>query len=228
VGSSTNVSFTWFGNGIVSGSNTANPIVNQAGTYTVIAIDNTTGCSLTNSIVVAQPTVVSNFTANVISGQAPLPVDFINLSLGATSYSWTFGNEGVSTATNPSTTYTSAGNYTVILISSNGICSDTHTLEIKVTGGLGTIPEIFTPNGDGKNDPFDIPGLDSYPKNKLQIFNRWGNIVYEAAPYKNDWDGSPNKSSMGTGKLPVGAYFYILDLGDEKEEIRKGFVQLEY
>lgn len=159
---------------------------------------------------------------------SPLNVDFTNNSLGANTYSWTFGNSSTSTSTNPSTSYTASGTYSVILASSNGLCTDYDTLVIKVTGGLGSIPEIFTPNGDGKNDPFYIPGLDSYPKNKLQIFNRWGNIVYEASPYKNDWDGKPNKSSIGTDKLPVGTYFYILDLGDEKEEIRKGFVQLEY
>lgn len=223
-----NVSYAWSGSGIVSGSNTANPIINQAGIYTVVATDNNTGCSSTNTIAVVNPTVIASFTANVITGMAPLNVDFTNNSLGANSYTWAFGNSSTSTSTNPSTSYTASGTYSVVLASSNGLCIDYDTLVIKVTGGLGTIPEIFTPNGDGKNDPFYIPGLDSYPKNKLQVFNRWGNIVYEAAPYKNDWDGKPNKSSMGTGKLPVGTYFYILDLGDEKEEIRKGFVQLEY
>jgi gliding motility-associated-like protein len=226
--SNTNISYAWNGTGIISGSNTATPIINQAGIYTVVATDNLTGCSATSTIAVANPTVIANFTANVISGMSPLNVDFTNNSLGANTYSWTFGNSSTSTSTNPSTSYTASGTYTVILASSNGLCTDYDTLVIKVTGGLGDIPEIFTPNGDGKNDPFYIPGLDSYPKNKLQIFNRWGNIVYEASPYKNDWDGKPNKSSIGTDKLPVGTYFYILDLGDEKEEIRKGFVQLEY
>lgn len=228
ISSNTNVTYTWFGNGIASGSNTPNATINQAGIYTVTALDNVTGCSTTSTLFIGQPTVVANFSVNVASGMAPLTVDFTNNSLGANSYSWTFGNGGVSTSTNPSNVYVTSGNYTVTLVSSNGNCSDTYTLEIKVNGGLGTIPQIFTPNGDGKNDPFYIPGLDNYPKNKLQIFNRWGNIVYDAAPYKNDWDGSPNKSSMGTGKLPVGTYFYILDLGVETEEVRKGFVQLEY
>jgi len=228
VSTNTNISYTWFGNGIISGSNTANASINSAGMYTVVAFDNTTGCITTSTLIIPQPTVVANFSVTVVTGMAPLSVDFTNNSLGATTYNWTFGNGSVSTSTNPSNVYPTSGNYTVTLVSSNGLCSDTYTLEIKVNGGLGSIPEIFTPNGDGKNDPFYIPGLDNYPKNKLQIFNRWGNIVYEAAPYKNDWDGSPNKTSMGTGKLPVGTYFYILDLGVETEEVRKGFVQLEY
>jgi gliding motility-associated-like protein len=228
--SSNSISYSWSGGSIVSGSNTANPIINAGGIYTVVATDNITGCSSTATVAVFSPTVIANFTVDVSSGQAPLIVTFSNTSLGAANYTWTFGDGGTSTSTNPVYTYTTPGTYTVVLVSGNGICSDTHTMEIKVTGGLGTIPEIFTPNGDGKNDPFYIPGLDAYPNCTLQIYNRWGNMVYEAAPYKNDWDGTPNKSSMGKGKLPVGAYFYILDLGDDKEpeRIRKGFVQLEY
>lgn len=228
--SSNSVTYAWFGASIISGSNTATPVINQAGIYTVVATDNVTGCSATSTLAIFQPTVIANFTVDVSTGGAPLTVNFTNLSLGAGAYNWTFTPSSTSTSTNPTNIFTTPGTYTVVLVSTNGICSDTYTLEIKVTGGLGTIPGIFTPNGDGKNDPFYIPGLDAYPKNKLQIFNRWGNMVYEASPYKNDWDGTPNKSSMGTGKLPVGAYFYILDLGDEKdpEPIRKGFVQLEY
>jgi gliding motility-associated-like protein len=229
--SSTNsVSYAWSGGSIISGSNTANPVINQPGLYTVVVTDNVTGCSATSTLAVFSPTVIANFTVDVAAGGAPLAVTFSNSSLGANTYSWTFGDGSTSTSTNPANTFTTPGTYTVTLVSTNGLCSDTHTLEIKVTGGLGIIPQIFTPNGDGKNDPFYIPGLDAYPKNKLQIFNRWGNIVYEAAPYQNDWNGTPNKSSMGTGKLPVGAYFYILDLGDETEPepIRKGFIQLEY
>jgi len=228
--SSNTITYAWFGASIISGSNTATPVINQAGIYTVVATDNVTGCSATSTLVIFQPTVIANFTVNVSTGPAPLTVNFTNLSLGAGAYNWTFTPSSTSTSTDPTNVFTTPGTYTVVLVSTNGLCSDTHTLEIKVTGGLGTIPGIFTPNGDGKNDPFYIPGLDAYPKNKLQIFNRWGNMVYEAAPYKNDWDGTPNKSSMGKGKLPVGAYFYILDLGDETdpEPIRKGFVQLEY
>jgi len=220
--------YNWFGGSIVSGSNTANAIVNSAGVYTVTATDIQTGCVATNTLVVFNSTVVANFTANIVSGTAPLIVDFTNTSLGASTYSWTFGDGSTATSTNPSMTFTAGGNYTVTLVSSNGICSDTYTIEIQVAGDYGPVPQLFTPNGDTKNDLFYIKGLDIYPKNKLQVFNRWGNIIYEASPYKNDWDGTPNKSSMGTGKLPTGTYFIILDLGDEKEEIYKGYVQLEY
>ena len=94
---------------------------------------------------------------------------------------------------------------------------------------LGVIPEVFTPNGDLYNATFEIKGLDSYPKNSLQIFNRWGNEVYKASPYKNDWVGTPNVAGKtGSDKLPTGTYYYILDLGDDAKTTFKGYVQLQY
>jgi gliding motility-associated-like protein len=85
------------------------------------------------------------------------------------------------------------------------------------------IPEGFSPNGDGINDEWVIEGLNIlYPNNQLQIFNRWGAEVLNASPYDNDWDGR----SDGSGEqLPVGTYWYILDLGDDSEPM-KGFIYL--
>jgi len=111
----------------------------------------------------------------------------------------------------------------------NGACTSTAEVVIKVNEKIGTVPEVFTPNGDGHNDLFEIKGLDSYPNNSLQIFNRWGNPVYFAKPYKNDWDGTPNTAGKtGTSKLPTATYFYILDLGDDDKTILRGFIQLQY
>lgn len=77
------------------------------------------------------------------------------------------------------------------------------------------IPEGFSPNGDGINDPFVIRGILRYPTNNFVIFNRWGNKVFEKSNYQNTWDGrSTIGLSFGGDELPVGTYFYILDLGD--------------
>ncbi|WP_316820716.1 gliding motility-associated C-terminal domain-containing protein [Pedobacter gandavensis] len=81
------------------------------------------------------------------------------------------------------------------------------------------IPNVFTPNGDGKNDTFNIPALEKYPENELSIFNRWGSAVMEKKPYKNDWDGS---------QLNEGTYFYLLKvkMPNNTWEIYKGFVTI--
>ncbi|WP_337968883.1 gliding motility-associated C-terminal domain-containing protein [uncultured Flavobacterium sp.] len=69
----------------------------------------------------------------------------------------------------------------------------------------------FSPNDDGQNDTFYIDCITQYPDNQLQIFNRWGNLVYYRKGYDNTWDGKADGSAK---TLPEGTYFYILDLGN--------------
>ncbi len=85
-----------------------------------------------------------------------------------------------------------------------------------------TIPNVFTPNGDGKNDVFRIDSLSHYPGSKLEIYNRWGNLIYESSDYQNNWNGVSQQSNK---KCSDGVYFYILNLGTKKNSY-KGFVQL--
>lgn len=77
----------------------------------------------------------------------------------------------------------------------------------------------FSPNGDGVNDYFTIDCISRYPGNTLQVYNRWGNIVFQTKSYNNDWDGTPNGRAMvqPEDQLPVGTYYYVLDLGDGSE-----------
>ena len=88
------------------------------------------------------------------------------------------------------------------------------------------IPEGFSPNGDGINDLFVIRGILNYPNNAFVIYNRWGNKVFEASPYINTWDGrSMFGLRVGGDELPVGTYFYVLDLKDGSA-IYKGTIYL--
>ena len=84
----------------------------------------------------------------------------------------------------------------------------------------------FSPNGDGINETFIIEGLINHPNHKVTIFNRWGNKVYEASPYLNDWDGTNTFGvTVGGNKLPVGTYFYIIDPGGGSK-VLKGYIYL--
>ena len=88
------------------------------------------------------------------------------------------------------------------------------------------IPEGFSPNGDGVNDYFVIEGLEVYPENTIIIFNRWGNKVFEASPYNNDWDGiNMFGITIGGNQLPEGTYFYIIKLTDDMKVV-KGYVYI--
>jgi gliding motility-associated-like protein len=88
------------------------------------------------------------------------------------------------------------------------------------------IPEGFSPNNDGYGDRWIIRGLGKYPLAKVTIFNRWGNEVYSADPYGNDWDGRSTNGLTWDGVLPVATYWYVLDLGVEGEEVRSGYIYL--
>jgi gliding motility-associated-like protein len=91
-----------------------------------------------------------------------------------------------------------------------------------------SIPEAFTPDGDNTNDNFVIPGIENYPKNKLTIYNRWGNEVFYAEGYNNTWDGTANRGIvLGDSKLPTATYYYILDLNGDGKTIYKGYVYLK-
>lgn len=79
----------------------------------------------------------------------------------------------------------------------------------KVIGKL-RIPNVFTPNGDGKNDYFVIDGIQIHPNNVVSIFNRWGNEVYRSTGgYKNTWDGAG---------LSSGTYYYVIKVDASKSD----------
>ena len=98
-----------------------------------------------------------------------------------------------------------------------------------------SIPEEFTPNGDGVNDVFEVGGIEIlYPNFSMEIINRWGNKVYE---YKHNgdpattpqwWDGlSDGRWNFGTGELPVGTYFYTIYYNDGDRKPQTGWVYLK-
>ncbi|ASO07436.1 cadherin domain-containing protein [Arenibacter algicola] len=84
--------------------------------------------------------------------------------------------------------------------------------------------EAVTPNGDGNNDTWIIPGIDNYPNNHVKIFNRWGHEVYSALGYANDWGGIYRQNSK---KLPSGSYMYVIQLGNGTAPLR-GWLFINY
>jgi gliding motility-associated-like protein len=99
-----------------------------------------------------------------------------------------------------------------IVATNQGNCAATDTMRITVFTGVN-IPNAFSPNGDGLNDVWNIPGLAAYPNSVLRIFDRYGQVIYETKGFQRPWDGTKS------GKpLPIGVYYYILDLGDGSEK----------
>ena len=88
------------------------------------------------------------------------------------------------------------------------------------------LPNGITPNGDGVNETFIIPQLEykpeQYPDRELIVFNRWGDIVYQAKPYLNDWRGQNNNGQT----LPSSTYYYVLRLDIGEGNVLKGDVTI--
>jgi gliding motility-associated-like protein len=106
-------------------------------------------------------------------------------------------------------TASSSGTYQVTVTDSNG-CVDSTSILITNTGvPCLEIGGIFTPNGDGTNDSWLIPGIEFYPNAKVEIYNRWGQQLFLSNGYSIPWNGSYNNEP-----LPTGDYFYIIDLGN--------------
>ncbi|MEM9000242.1 MAG: Calx-beta domain-containing protein, partial [Bacteroidota bacterium] len=102
--------------------------------------------------------------------------------------------------------------------------NNSDTVEVVVNASpcqdCGTLCNLFSPNGDGINDSLVLNCAENYPNSSLEVFDRYGNSVFEARAYDGTWDGTRNNSD-----LPKGTYFYILNLGDGSE-VTKGWIQI--
>ena len=146
------------------------------------------------------------------------------------NYFWEFDGYDITfPSERPKVTVTTEGQYNAMLTVTNDYgCDTTFHGSIQALPVRLRIPNIFTPNGDGVNDYFEIGyGDEGKPINnlneyflshKLVVFNRWGRTVYESNDYRNDWDG---------GKLPDGTYFYVLECKGETQNYKyKGSVMI--
>lgn len=101
--------------------------------------------------------------------------------------------------------------------------SDTITIVASLCEEFDPIfPTVITPNLDGKNDLFVISYLEKvYPECSVVIFNRWGSIVYESVGYEAPWDGTHNGEP-----LPMGTYFYKIELNDPDNTVYNGPISI--
>ena len=203
--------YQWnFGDGTSSMvGNTSNTFYNNSTTdktFTVQLIaTNNYGCKDTSTKVIkvfAKP--VALFQANPTTVFIPTnPVNCTNLSTGAISYFWNFGDFTNSTLVNPSHLYLNAGFYQITLIATNVHgCKDTFELPSKITALLESdieIPNAFSPNPNGSNggafgvndlnnDVFH-PVLKGIEKYELNIFSRWGELLFVSKDVNIGWDG---------------------------------------
>ncbi|HTO36941.1 MAG TPA: gliding motility-associated C-terminal domain-containing protein, partial [Brumimicrobium sp.] len=223
--------------GVGINGNNFDPSIAGIGTH-IITYDYTdgNGCenSSTTTIVVNDiPTLSAETQYSVCSGEnVTMTVDSPSSS---NDYYWYFDEDLVNNGAN----YTiqdaglmNDGNYILVAQNSNG-CFVEMDVTLSVDICNINITEVFSPNGDGKNDYFVVENLSMYPNSELWIYNKWGAEVYNSSDYLNDWNGqSQNALNIGEEELPEGTYYYVLKLGGDIStpnagNVYKGFVYLK-
>ncbi|MBP7699229.1 MAG: HYR domain-containing protein [Saprospiraceae bacterium] len=113
--------------------------------------------------------------------------------------------------------------YRICYVDCPDLCSDATVSFSTINDGSDcVIPNVLTPNDDGLNDELYIPCLenDNKGENEITIYNQWGDVVYTAQPYLNDWKGTYN------GKpLPDGTYYYVFQQSPSKTQ-QKGYLTI--
>lgn len=146
----------------------------------------------------------------------------LNASTNAPSFSW-FPKIGMKYPDNIQPYVGPKETTTYTLTVSDGNCTNSDEVVVTVESPLD-IKNTFTPNGDGKNDTWEIEGIDKYPECRVEIFNRWGQVVFQKTGYnkEEEWTGE-NKGQ----NLPSGVYYYVIYLTQDKDETPlKGHINL--
>lgn len=211
------ISIHWdFGDGDTSNIEDPFHTYDTTGTYNAaLTVQFSNGCDYTytsDSAITVHPVPVANFTNSPVFEETDITsVNFENTSTGDTTWLWTFGDMSASSVLeNPVHAYGASGTYDVQLIAYNEFgCSDTILQKIKFDFNMN-IPNIFTPNGDGVNDVFDIL-IEDRGCTKLEVYDRWGKMRYSNDTFKNDWTGVDSKGK----RLPVDTYYYIIHYCDK-------------
>jgi gliding motility-associated-like protein len=109
--------------------------------------------------------------------------------------------------------------YTLIVTSDKGCAARPDQVFVKVLK-LPAIPNIFSPNGDGIHDRWGIEHLNTYPGATIDVYNRYGQLVFHSVGYNTQWDGKANGKDV-----PVGTYYYVIDPKNGRKKIA-GYVDV--
>jgi gliding motility-associated-like protein len=222
--------FIWdFGDGTSSTQASPTHLYANTGIYNVrlIATDTNT-CNRVDTSAYFQVTVLSKPVARFSWQPNPpienTPVQFTNLSVGAVSYLWRFGDGDTSTLENPSHQYDATGTYTAELIAFNEAgCSDTFRLAVDVIViPLVDVPNAFIPAQGGRNSIVKVEGF-GIGKMAWKIYNRWGQLVFQSTNKSSGWNGYYKGKLQATD---VYAYTLDVEFTDGKKVRKTGDITL--
>lgn len=199
---------------------------NTANTYTIsLVVSTAAGCGS----LPATQTITINPTPAINAG----PDKFIRLgtstTLGATinnpanyNFLWTPSLYlSAADILNPVSAPDNLITYTILAIDKLNNCTATDQVVVTPVSDI-YIPTAFTPNNDGKNDQWVIPGLALYPEARVSVFNRAGQLIYDTKGHtSNPWNGTYKGIVQ-----PNEVYVYLVQLNDERKQIFKGTVTI--
>ncbi len=225
--STNGVTYSWSGpNGYTSllqNPTITNASLANAGTYIVNATSSF-GCTTTDTLKVnvdVLPTVANaGRDTSIYASSLSLNGNVALVGTGSWSVISGSGNIINNTSANTQITNLQSGQTILQWAISNGACPISFD-DIAITIKDLLIPNGFSPNGDGVNDNFEIKGLEEYSNVKINVFNRWGNLVYDNGDYKNNWNGK----NLSGEDLSDDTYFFTLEISS-KNKIN-GYVTLK-
>lgn len=215
-GASTDLSTATAFAGYVWSDASTNPTltVNSSGTYQVTVTD-AEGCEGSTDIVITEATGITVDLGPDVIAQPGDQVTF-SVPTGYSNYVWTPSTDFSCQNCAMSDLSVNGPTEVIVVVTDANGCTGTDTAQVIVS--TFTIPSGFSPNGDGINDSFVIPGIET-SNAELTVWNRWGGKVFESSNYQNNWDASCQGSGcLGSGIVPEGTYFYAFIIGDEKYE----------
>ncbi len=218
VGGPSATTYIWSPAAGLSNPNIASPMASPPSTttYTVV-VNDVSGCTDSASATVTiEPDPIPSFTTQIDAGCDGVVVEFTNTSTLADSFLWIFSDGSTSTSVNPEHTFTYGTNFTATLVAMNNLgCSDTATFSSSAGNFEDyfniSIPNVFTPNGDGKNDRFEVSVAGKlYSCVDMKVYNRWGQLMFVSTGNNLVWDGR----TMAGEKVTQGTYFYTIRVND--------------
>ena len=190
-----------------SNGSTSDSIGNLSpGWYTLIVTDLGTNCVDSQRYYIANPAPLDiNYTiGNEQCNNGNGRIDIANIYGGVAPFSCLWSN-GATTVAGISNIH--GGTYSVV-ITDKHLCAKSFEIVVPDDScNTITIHDVITPNGDGINDVWVIEGIQKYTGNTVQLFDKWGDIVFDTKNYNNDWSGEGK-----SGLLPDGTYFYLIKL----------------
>jgi gliding motility-associated-like protein len=197
------------------------------GTYQLSIVDSL-GCSFFESYEITSPNALeaiiysplypNNYNISAY-GNNDGSIETSDVNGGTPLYTYLWEGPNGFSSTDASLTQLFAGNY-ILQITDMNACIYLDSIYL-IQPESTILPTGFTPNNDGYNDLYVVPGINSGNPASIKVYNRWGNIVFESSNYENDWDGTGRTGA----DLPEGTYFVIVEF-ENKTTALNGYIDL--